>query len=305
MKCEVTTAMKLRTIARHLKEGLKNVGRNGWMTFASVSAVTVTLLLLGVFLVVMLNINNFGKNLEEDVEIKVYVDLTATDEQLRELGETIRDIPGVSQLRYSSKDEELKNLINSLGDQGKAWSMFEQENPLHNAYFVKTSDPRETSKVAERLKTLDFVSEVKYGEAEIKRLFKVVDISRNVGMGLVLGLSFTAMFLISNTIKITIFARRREIEIMKLVGATNWFIRWPFIIEGLLLGVFGAVTPIALIYWGYSYAYDIVSPMIDSSFIRLLPTEPFIYKIAGILILIGALIGMWGSTMSIRKFLKV
>ncbi|MDF4187371.1 FtsX-like permease family protein, partial [Ligilactobacillus salivarius] len=130
-------------------------------------------------------------------------------------------------------------------------------------------------------------------------------VSRNIGIALIIGLVFTAMFLISNTIKITIFARRKEIEIMKLVGATNWFIRWPFFLEGLLLGVFGSVIPIALVLSTYQYVIGWVVPKVQGSFVSLLPYNPFVFQVSLVLIAIGAVIGVWGSLTSIRKFLRV
>lgn len=150
-----------------------------------------------------------------------------------------------------------------------------------------------------------YVENVQYGEETVKKLFEVVNVSRNIGIVLIIGLVFTAMFLISNTIKITIFARRREIEIMKLVGATNWFIRWPFFLEGLFLGALGAVIPITVLVVSYNSLVNIAVPYIQGSFVELLPFSPFVFQISAILLLIGVLIGIWGSLMSVRKFLKV
>lgn len=152
---------------------------------------------------------------------------------------------------------------------------------------------------------MHYVEDVQYAEETVKKLFEVVNVSRNIGIVLIIGLVFTAMFLISNTIKITIFARRREIEIMKLVGATNWFIRWPFFLEGLFLGALGAVIPITVLVVSYNSLVNIAVPYIQGSFVELLPFSPFVFQISAILLLIGVLIGIWGSLMSVRKFLKV
>jgi len=160
-------------------------------------------------------------------------------------------------------------------------------------------------KVAKQIEKSTFVAKVKYGQGKVEKLFKFIKASRNVGVVLIIGLFFTAIFLISNTIKITIIARRREIKIMRLVGATNTFIRWPFFLEGLWLGVLGSILPIILISIAYYRAYDYVTPYLEGTFIKILPIDPFIYQVSGILILMGALIGVWGSLMSVRKFLKV
>jgi len=152
---------------------------------------------------------------------------------------------------------------------------------------------------------MQFVSNVQYGKGQVERLFDTVKTGRNIGIALIAGLLFTAMFLISNTIKITIYARSTEIEIMKLVGATNWFIRWPFLLEGLFLGVLGSIIPIGLILVTYNSLQGVFNEKLGGTIFELLPYSPFVFQLAGLLVLIGALIGMWGSVMSIRRFLKV
>ncbi|AKL77974.1 cell-division ABC transporter (protein ftsX) [Bacillus velezensis UCMB5036] len=297
--------LMIKILGRHLRESFKSLGRNTWMTFASISAVTVTLILVGVFLVIMLNLNNMAKNAEKEVEIKVLIDLTSNKKTQDTLQNEIKDISGIQSVEFSSKDKELDQLVKSFGDSGKAMKMQDQENPLNNAFIVKTTDPHDTPKVAKKIEKLDHVYKVTYGKEEVSRLFKIVGVSRNIGIALIIGLLFTAMFLISNTIKITIFARRKEIEIMKLVGATNWFIRWPFFLEGLLLGVFGSIIPIALVLSTYQSMVAWVAPKVQGSFVSLLPYSPFVFQVSLVLILIGAVIGVWGSLTSIRKFLRV
>jgi cell division transport system permease protein len=297
--------MKIRTLGRHIRESFKSLARNGWMTFASVSAVTVTLILVGVFFVIMMNLNQVAKNIEEDVIIRVHIDVTATDEEQQVLKQQIDDLPEVSSIVFSSKEEELDQMINSMGEEGQAFKLLEQENPLNDVFIVKTKKPTDTMEVANQIEKMDFASKVKYGQGHVEKLFKFIDASRNVGLALILGLLFTAMFLISNTIRITIVARQREIQIMRLVGATNAFIRWPFFLEGLWLGILGAVLPISLISTSYYYLYDYLAPKLEGNFLQLLAYDPFIYQVSGLLILLGAFIGMWGSLMSVRKFLKI
>lgn len=297
--------MKARTLRRHVRESLKNLARNGWMTFASVSAVTVTLLLVGVFLAIILNINKVATTIEDNVEIRVHIDLAADKKEQEALKQKIESIPQVESVSYSSKEKELDNLIHSMGDEGKAFKLFEQENPLHDVFIVKTKQPQDTIDVANKIKKFDYADKVKYGQGTVEKLFKITDFARNMGLILIIGLLFTAIFLISNTIKITIFARKREIEIMRLVGAKNSFIRWPFFLEGLWLGILGSVIPITVIAIAYRAAYDYVQPKLAGNFIEVLPFSPFIYQLSTILVILGALIGIWGSLMSIRKFLKV
>lgn len=297
--------MSFRTFFRHIKESFKSIGRNGWMTFASVSAVTVTLLLVGVFVVMMMNLNHIASNIESDVEVRVHIDRTANQAQKDTLENQLDSMAHVQSVTYSPKEDELNNLIENMGENGDAFKLFEQDNPLNDVFIVKTDNPDQVIGVAEKAEKLAAVENVQYGKGYVEKLFNVLNTSRNVGAVLVVALLFTAMFLISNTIKITIFARRREIEIMRLVGATNGFIRWPFFLEGLWLGIMGSIIPIAVIATGYKYLSGFITPAIDIQYVDLLPYQPFVWQISGLLILFGALIGIWGSLMSVRKFLKV
>lgn len=297
--------MKARTLRRHFRESFKSLGRNGWMTFASASAVTVTLILVGVFFVIMMNLNSVATSLEDDVEIRVHIDAAANQEDIQILQQQIEQMAEVASVRFSPKEDELDNLISSMGDEGQAFKLFEQDNPLNDIFVVKTKNPNDIIKVAEELEQLQYASKVIYGQGQVEKLFSFINMSRNVGLVLIIGLLFTAMFLISNTIKITIVSRRREIEIMRLVGATNSFIRWPFFLEGLWLGVIGSILPIITVATVYRYAYDFLEPKLQGHFIQLLEFNPFIFQVSALLILMGALIGVWGSLMSVRKFLKI
>lgn len=297
--------MKARTIKRHFREGIKNIYRNGWMTVASVGAVTVTLLLVGAFLGLILNLNHMAKKIEEDVVVKVLIDLAADDEQVIALREEIEKLPGVESIVFSSKDEELDSLIESMGEGGEVWALYEQDNPLNHAYIIKAEDPHNTQAIADAVGKMDSVDSVTYGEDVAQNLFKFTDYARTIGVILIAGLVLTAIFLISNTIKLTIMARSTEIGIMKLVGATNGFIRGPFFVEGLLLGVFGAVLPIGAVLGGYKLIESSISGMTSIGFVEVLPFNPFAWQLSLIILVIGAGIGIWGSLMSVRKFLKV
>ncbi|WP_404404790.1 permease-like cell division protein FtsX [Jeotgalibacillus malaysiensis] len=294
--------MKARTITRHFRESFKSLARNGWMTFASVSAVTVTLLLVGVFTALMLNMNKAADDIENDVEMNVYVELEADDQAVASLEQEIEQLSGVESIEYSTKEEELSGLIDSFGEE---MALFEQNNPLRDKFVVKAMDPRQTERLASQIGTLENTHSVEYGEGKIDRLFSILEVSRNVGAVLIFGLLFTAMFLISNTIKITIVARRTEIEIMKLVGASNWFVRIPFILEGIWLGIIGSILPITAVSLLYYNVYEYMEPRLENSFIQILEFSPFIYQINALILLMGVVIGVWGSFMSVRKFLRV
>lgn len=272
------------------------------MTIASVSAVTVTLILVGVFALIMMNLNKVATDLENDVEIKVLIDETADEAAEKALVEKVKKLPGVSEMTYSTKEDELTKLVKDFGDDFK---LFEQSNPLRNVIYVKAADPQQTAKIAKAIDKYEYTYDVMYGEGKVEKLFNFLNISRNVGIVLILGLLFTAIFLISNTIRITIIARRDEIEIMKLVGATNSFVRIPFLLEGMWLGILGSIIPIAVVTTLYHNVYKIIAPRLQGELIQLLDFSPLVYQVSGLLLLIGVLIGVWGSFMSVRKFLKI
>ncbi|MBO8164342.1 MAG: ABC transporter permease [Brevibacillus sp.] len=296
--------MKLRTLGRHIREGVKNISRNGWMTFASVSAVTITLLILGVFLLLAMNVDYIAKTVERQVEINVSLDLLADEDAIKEVEGKLRSLSNVDKVTFVPKEEGLEKLRESFKEQAYLLDGLEEENPLPDKFVVKAKKPQDTAAIAAQIKTFEHVESVVYGEGHVEKLFVITDIIRNVGLVFIILLSFTAMFLIANTIKLTIVARRREIEIMKLVGATNWFIRWPFFIEGLIMGVSGALIPIILLSVGYYFLLEAArtTPIFADT---LLPLFPLVYQVALILVAIGAFIGIWGSLVSVRRFLRV
>jgi cell division transport system permease protein len=298
--------MKIRTLGRHVREGVKNLGRNGWMSFASISAVTITLFILGVFLVLAMNVNYFAQSVEKQVEIRVFMDLLATKENITQVENNIKKLPQVESVSFIPKDEGLKQFKESLGEKAYLFEGLEESNPLPDAFAVKTKQPQDTATVAAQIKNFQYVKSLTYGEGTVDKLFSLTEAVRNVGIVFIIGLGFTAMFLIANTIKLTIVARRREIEIMKLVGATNWFIRWPFFVEGLLMGVAGALIPTIMLTVGYYYLLDAIHSSFEASqLFKLLPLFPLVYQVALALLAIGAFIGIWGSLVSVRRFLRV
>ncbi|GAA3412735.1 permease-like cell division protein FtsX [Paenibacillus hodogayensis] len=305
--------MRISTFGRHMKEGARNVARNGWMTFASISAISISLFVLGIFLLLALNVNRLADQFESQIEIRVYLEVN-TSEQLRNtVQRDIAALPDVRKVTFVSKEEGLVILREKMGDEGK--ELLEgfdgDNNPLNDSFTVEVTDPRLVGSVAEQIKAMDaarnppLIYKINYGKGTVETLFKATDIVRNVGLVFVLLLAFTAMFLISNTIKITIVARRREIGIMKLVGATNSFIRWPFFIEGSLLGFIGSAIPVGVLLWGYAEFLKYTQVPLGLMLIRLIPLHELVFIIPVLLVGIGVMIGIWGSLLSVRKFLKV
>lgn len=241
-------------------------------------------------------------NIENDVEIKVVADPATSDEAVKELQNKVKTIDGVASVKFASREQELDKVIKSYG---KELSLYKQSNPLGDALYVKAADPHNTAAIAKEIDTYEHTADVVYGAGKVEKLFNVVKISRNIGLILILALLFTAMFLISNTIRLTIIARGREIEIMKLVGATNNFVRIPFILEGIWLGIIGSILPMAAIAIAYQQIYSYWHPRLVNELFQLLEPMPFILQVDGLLLFMGVFIGVWGSLMSVRKFLKV
>ncbi|MCL6637660.1 MAG: permease-like cell division protein FtsX [Alicyclobacillus sp.] len=298
--------MKIRMMGRHFREGVKNLLRNGWMTFASVSAVAVTLLILGSTLAITLNAQQMSQYVAGQLEISVFLKDNLSDAQAQQVANEVKAMPGVKSVQYVSKEEGFKQLQQELGSQYQdILSELSQQNTLPAKLVVKADDPRQTTELGQQLAALPEVAKVNDGKEIVDKLFRFLDLVRDVGLAFVAGLVVTAMFLISNTIRITIFSRRREIEIMKLVGATNWFIRWPFLTEGILIGSIGAVLPFAAILFGYQAVYEHFNGSFLALAFPLLSTHDLAGRLAEAMFGVGLAIGIWGGAMSIRRFLRV
>lgn len=290
-----------KRFGRHVRDSLQSLVRNRWMAIASVGAVTVTLLLVGVFLSLLLNVNKVATDFENNVEIKVLLSDKLSESKAIEMQQSIRGIEGVQTVRYASREEEMKEIVTDFGSD---LSLFDQDNPLQNVIYVRAVTPSDTSTVARKIQTLSGVDQALYGKEKIDQVFDVVRIARIVGVIFIVGLVLMAVFLISNTIKVTITARRHEIEIMKLVGATNQYVRTPFMIEGLLLGLIGAVIPVIAITWGYTQLYDMLLGSLQGQGFSLLAPTPFLWKLNSLLLVMSIVIGTVGSGLSVHKFVR-
>lgn len=305
--------MKLRTILRHLREGLLSIIRNGWMSFASMSSIFISLFLLGVFLLLALNVNSFASTIENQVQIRVYLQTTVDQAKVDELSNKIKSIAEVSKVTFVSKEEGLELLRKNLGEDGDVLldGYDKESNPLPDSFTVEVFDPQTIKEAADRITAINKaddmvpITSVKYGQGTVETLFKITNAVRNIGLVIVVGLGITAMFLISNMIKMTIIARRREIGIMKLVGATNSFIRWPFFIEGALIGIVASAITATVVLVSYSELVRLTQVELGLMMMKLVTVQECGVMVAGLLIGLGTLIGVWGSTISVRKYLKV
>ncbi|HEM5291593.1 TPA: ABC transporter permease [Streptococcus suis] len=308
----------IRRFFRHFIESLKSLKRNGWMTIAAISSVAITLTLVGLFASVILNTAKLASDLEQNVRINVYLRANSTDQAetiVNEAGETVANpdylkvynqiaaLENVQSVTYSSKDEQLQKLTATLGD---TWNLFQGDaNPLYDAYIIDTTDPNYVKSVAAEIAKIDGVTEVRDGEVETERIFKLADLVRTWGLAATGLLLFTAVFLISNTIRITIISRSREIQIMRLVGAKNSYIRGPFLWEGAWVGFLGAILPSVLVYSLYKMIYTSVNASLASQDLSLISMNVFVPGMIGALFVIGIIIGSLGSVISMNRYLKI
>lgn len=286
-----------------IAETIKGLYRNRWMCITSTGVVVVTLLMLGMFMLVNLNISHITDTVKKQVEIVVYIDEQADQETLNQLGLKLSTHSGVREARYVSSEEHMGRLQRQLGGMLEGYDTG-PENPLLASYEVLTVVPESVVVLAAEFETYPGVAAVFYGQGYVENLFAVTGVMQWVGLALMTGLSITAVFLISHTIKLTVMMRKREISIMKYVGATNWFIRWPFVLEGLLMGFVGAVVPLAGLYYLYQFSVEWVS-INNLAFLTLLPTQMVIIELAKYLVPLGTGLGILGSTFSMGRFLKV
>ena len=295
--------MKLRTFGYYIKEALKSMRRNGLMTLASISTVALSLFILGVFTCGVMNLNNLASNLENQVKISVYLKDGLTTQQIMGVGKKLKAMPDLKNLEWVNKEEAMKRFKERLGDQAQLVDALNGNNPLPNSYILTFKNPEEVKNAAKLVSTFPEVESAHYGQDVIEQIFKVTQVIRIGGIALIVFLAGATLFIISNTIRLTVFARRKEIAIMKYVGATNWFIRWPFLIEGMMLGFVGAAIATACV-WEF---YHFVTVEVEQSlaFLPLIPMLPFFYNLTGILLGLGIVIGAIGSTISLKQYMKV
>lgn len=296
----------LRILSRNLRDSFKGVFRNFSLSMASISCITITLLVVSLSLLLTSNVENIATLVEKDVTIVAFLDAEITEEERNNVLVEIRKLDNIESVSFESKSQIADDMMKSsdvFKNVMEGWT--EEENPLQDTYLVKVKDIDTIGTTAEQIQKIDKVSLVKYGEGMVEQLVEVFKIVRNVCIGVVVALVLVTGFLIANTIKITIYSRKREIEIMRLVGASNLNIKIPFVFEGLILGVMGAIIPIIATVYTYSIVYDKFDGKLFSEFIRLVEPTPFIYWVSGILILIGILVGMVGSWRAVKKYLKI
>lgn len=274
------------------------------MTVSSVSSLSLMLFLVGVTSLLLLNLNYMVAKVEENVEIHVYLK-NANSKEIKILSNTIQSFEHVSTVTFISKNKGLKSFMKNLGDEGAAFQTLKRDNPLNDELVVKTKQPLDVMTVAKRINQLALVDKVSYAKNVVGPLVTTTKLARIVGITFIICLTFIAVHAVTNTIKITVMARKEEIQLRKLIGATNNFIRLPFFIEGSSIGLIGAAIASLFVGIGYYFAYSYFNKFIDIEFIKLLSPLQLIPISCLLLLIFGSLIGIWGAISSLRRMLKV
>lgn len=296
----------IRILVRNIRDGFKNVFRNISLSIASISCITVTLIIVAAAIIGSWNVENFTKLIRDDFTIVAFVKNDATEEDKNHIKEELDKIKNIESIEFISKKdimEEMKQSSDTFNSVMSSWG--ESENPLDDTYQIRVKDDEKISKTAEKIKSIDKIEKVSYGEGMVDSMISIFGMVKNVLIVIVIGLVVVTAFLIVNTIKITIFSRQEEIEIKRLVGASNMSIKQPFIIEGLLIGILGSIIPILVTVYGYSYLYEKTGGQMFSQFIKLVKPFPFSLHVSLILLAIGVVVGMYGSNRAVRKYLKI
>ncbi|WP_312458452.1 permease-like cell division protein FtsX [Proteiniclasticum sp.] len=285
-------------------DALKSLKRNKTITFASIITVAATLFIFGVFLIVAQTINMGVESVESKVEIKAYLIEEITTQEQSNIETILQGVEGVKEITYESKEEAFNKFMERLGEDNAILAGFsEDRNPLPNSFVVSLEEPEAAMRVEEALSGVRGVEDVGNERETVERIIGLAKIIRTMGVVIFIILVLVSLFLISNTIKLTVYSRRREIGIMKFVGATDWFIRWPFLIEGMIMGLIGGIIAVGVVFFAYQLVYtDITQSLFYAGLVK--PSEvlnSFSWQFG----LTGLVIGALGSFIALKRFLDV
>ena len=295
-----------RTFFRSLRDAFKSVVRNFSLSLASITCITITLIIIASALLLSENVKNFTNEIEKDVTIVAFLESDVKDDARENFETSLKKNLNVETFDYKSKDE----VKDEMAKENKTFSSVLSEwddasNPLKDTYTIKVRDVKSIGKTAKEIEGTDGVNSVQYGEGLVEKLVGVFDAIEKITYIAALALIIVTVFLIINTIKLTIFSRKREIGIMRLVGASNSRIKLPFVIEGIILGMIGSIIPILVVVFGYTGLYDYFGGVLFSPVIKLVSPMPFVVNTSLIILVIGMVVGMVGSARAVRRYIKV
>jgi cell division transport system permease protein len=294
--------MRPGSIIYFLREAFKSLSRNRLLSIATISTVAISILILGFAVLLTINAGALMQDLESDVEIVAFLDKKLTKSQITDIKQDLTAVSGVKSVKFVSREQALAKMQEKYG--GNEYNLKETlgKNPLPHSYEIKAADPHNVPQIAGQVSKIDGIYKVNYGQGVVERLFKVTRWVRIVSIVFIVLLVFAAVFLIATTIRLAIFARRKEIYLMKLIGSTDWFIRWPFFIEGVFMGAVGGLIAILILAAGYS---SLIGHMDTMFFIPLVTSPKILRNIYIGLLACGATLGVLGTWVSLNRFLDV
>ena len=294
-----------RLLFRSIRDAFKSVVRNFSLSLASISCITITLIIIAASMLISQNVRNFTKEIKKDVTIVIFLNNDATKKNREEFEKTLDEMENIDSFDFKSKEEvkkEYEKENNPLGNILATWD--EKDNPLRDTYRAKVKEVEKIKKTADELEKVSYVYQIQYGEGLVEQMVGIFGTIEKITIVAAGALILVTVFLIINTIKLTIFSRRREIAIMRLVGASNMRVKLPFIVEGIVLGIIGSIIPVLLIIYGYTSLYNQFGGHIFTPIIKLVEPMPFIFWISGIVVMAGMLVGMIGSARAVRRYVK-
>lgn len=296
----------IRRFFRHIREGFIGVGRHFGMCLSASVAVTITLVLISIFLMIVYNLNMFVNNIEEDIKISVLVDYDQEDQaNLDRIEKRIYQVDGVVDVEHRTKEEEYEYYVSTYyEDDRELFAAYEDSNPFHEVFIVTIADGNGLEEVSHKIDNIAGVFETNYGGVSSKMLIEVLDKVTYAGFILVASLCALAIYLVYNTIQITIASRKDEIWIMRNVGAKNGYIRAPFLVEGIIIGIIGSIVPCLLTGFGYYYLYEYTGGYLVTEMLTLVTPYPYAMYLCFILVGVGVIVGFIGSYLSVCKHLR-
>lgn len=296
--------MTLRTVGYYIGEAARSLSRNRLLSLATITTVAACVLILGIAVLMMVNAQEIMVSLESNVEIVAFLDKDLSEQQQEEIGKELRYTGGVKEIEFVSREKAIKELEKKFGHgQYNLKDTLGGKNPLPDSYRIKAIDPHQVPDLARKIAGIPGIYKVRYGQGVVEKLFSATRWVRNLSAVVIVLLACAAVFLIATTIRLTIYSRRKEIYLMKLVGATNWFIRWPLFIEGMILGLTGSLIAVLVLSVGYYYLVNNLSLAV--TFVPLVTNTPVLVQLATGLLGAGTVLGLVGTYISANRYLEV
>ena len=295
----------IRQIGRNFKEAFQGLVRHFAMASSSAIAITITLIIVSALTMIIGNVDRISTSMETEIQIYAKIDNSIADNDIGTLQEQVKAISGVTEVVYSSADNELDRFIEAYGEDGEIFEIYREDNPLSRVFLVKVdSDIASLSTVASKMETIVGIAEVDYGGTTTEDFITILNGTRKVGYIIVLAMTVLAVFLIYNTINLTIDARKDELAIMRFVGASNAYIRNPLVLEGIFIGILGSIAPVLATIFGYNYLYSSFDGKLVTGMLKLMEPYPFVYMVSGFLVILGVAVGLVGSFLAASKTLR-